>query len=72
MLSLQVTDGLGCAESWNHITAISPRAPWVVLTAYDVAFLPGQLAKLAQQYEADLQVRLCISGGSCSAPVYLG
>ena len=56
MLSLQVTEGLGCAESWNHIIAIAPSAPWVVVTAYDVAFLPGQLAKLAEQYEADLQV----------------
>eukprot|EP00891_Asterochloris_glomerata_P007202 jgi/Astpho2/7202/fgenesh1_pg.00113_%23_37_t len=53
---VQVTEGLGCAESWNHITAIAPTAPWVVVTAYDIAFLPGQLAKLAQQYEADLQV----------------
>ena len=72
MLSLQVTEGLGCAESWNHITAIAPRAPWVIVTAYDVAFLPGQLAKLAQHYEADLQVRMCITRGPRSALTALG
>ena len=72
MLSLQVTEGLGCAESWNHIIASAPSAPWAVVTAYDVTFLPGQLAKLAEQYEADLQVCLCITRGSCSAPLLLG
>ena len=41
---------VGVAETWNYIIRASPDAPWFLICAYDVQFLPMQLEMLSQRF----------------------
>ncbi|MEW5305745.1 MAG: hypothetical protein WDW36_008264 [Sanguina aurantia] len=45
---------LAVTEGWNEIlSAYADSAPWTLITAYDVQFMPGSLATLARRFWAD-------------------
>jgi hypothetical protein len=41
---------IGVAEGWNKIIRSDASAPWYMITAYDVEFLPGQLSEFSRRY----------------------
>lgn len=47
---------IGVSEGWNLILRSSPSAPWYLVTAYDVEFLPGQLRELSERFWRDSRV----------------
>jgi hypothetical protein len=47
---------IGVSEGWNLIIQSSPTAPWFLITAYDVEFLPGQLEQLSKRFWRESRV----------------
>lgn len=43
-------DVIGVAETWNVILNAYPSAPWFLISAYDVMFLPGQLSDFSKRF----------------------
>lgn len=41
---------IGVAETWNKIIQSNRSAPWYLICAYDVKFLPGQLMLFSQRF----------------------
>ena len=41
---------IGVAETWNSIIRLSEKAPWFLICAYDVMFLPGQLELFGRRF----------------------
>eukprot|EP00607_Mallomonas_marina_P002782 CAMPEP_0182425314 /NCGR_PEP_ID=MMETSP1167-20130531/11700_1 /TAXON_ID=2988 /ORGANISM="Mallomonas Sp, Strain CCMP3275" /LENGTH=195 /DNA_ID=CAMNT_0024605885 /DNA_START=176 /DNA_END=760 /DNA_ORIENTATION=+ len=44
---------ISVSDGWNHIMNTIPEAPWIAFVAYDVAFLPGQLALFTRRFWSD-------------------